>query len=110
MIDRKMQRDQGRHTGWRQIFGKIESMAVDDIDRPVTQRSLDPLPMPLVRPMPEIIGELGRKRSRGDQLACYVRSITRDHQRSVTCRYQCPFERREYLLRTTGYVGADRSK
>ena len=78
------------------------------IDRPLAQRLLDPLPVLLLSPVPQFLGELRRKRSGGEELTGRFGACTGDDQRAVARRNQSSVERRKHLFRASGSIGADR--
>ncbi len=110
MVDRQMQRHQGRDAGRRQILGEVVAMAVHKVDQPLLQCLLDPLPVLLLSPVPEPFGELRRKRTGGNQFTGRLGARTGDDHGAVALRNQSSVERRKHLFRASGSIGTHRRK
>ena len=81
-----------------------------DVNRPLPQGLLDPVPMLLLSPAPQFLGEFRWKRSGGEQLTGRFGARTGDDQGAVSLGHQSSVERRKNLFRASGGVQADRRK
>ena len=100
-LHRQMQRDQGRHTRWRQIIRRIDPVQMHHIDRTVPQHRLGRPPNRCMCPR----ATHGLDRAAAEPRDWHQpprnrRPFARDHGGPMTRRYQPPINRRQHLLRS----------